>query len=315
MGTLTPLVELRVRSVVPAAEMVAKVGKVAAPGDWNVQLVGPCRVLAPNGTTLAVYLPGHLRAEMDAQVDRLSGIRLITDNRGQASGSTRERRGAQQRTRTRRIISGTLGAVDPGPSTGRAVGRLPVCRLTAWTGRHLPDWQALQPLLQGIDRALHDYVPDRWQAQARAARDTEPDWLVPGTTFTTVTLNNTYSTGQHKDSGDLEAGFSTLAVARRGAYRGGLLVLGGYRIAVDMAHGDLLLFDAHTWHGNSAIHCPHQADGADQLARPCPEGCERISLVAYYRTKVGRCGTADAEAAKALAHVPRPAATSGAYPE
>lgn len=311
---LTPLVELRLRTVVPDAEVAAKVGKVVTEGDYNLLLTGPSRVLRPDGQVLAVYLPGHLRQEMDAQLERLSSIRLITDNRGKASGSVRERRGTQQRTRTRRIISGTLGAVDPGPSTGRATGRLPVCRLTAWTGRHLPDWQALHPLLQQTDRALHDYVNDRWQAQARAARATEADWLVPDTTFTTVTLNNTYSTGQHKDSGDLEAGFSTLAVARRGAIGGGLLVLAAYRLAVDMRHGDLLLFDAHTWHGNTAVHCPHQEPDAEQLARPCAQGCERISLVAYYRTKVGLCGTGEAEAAKALAHVPRPAQTVGHYP-
>jgi hypothetical protein len=149
-----------------------------------------------------------------------------------------------------------------------------------------------------VDQALRTYGPERWRAQRDAAIAVHRDWLVPGTTFTTVTLNNTYSTGQHQDAGDLEAGFSTLAVARTGAYTGGLLVLGQYRLAVDMRHGDLLLFDAHTYHGNTAIHCPHQAPGADQLARPCPEGCQRISLVAYHRTKVAGCGSAEVEAAK-----------------
>jgi hypothetical protein len=292
------LAELRMRSVVPEGEMAAKVGKVVTDGDYNVLLTGPTRVLAPSGAPLAVYLPGHLADLMTAQHERLAAIRLITDNRGKASGSVRERRGDQARTRTRRIISGTLGAVDPGPSTGRTTGRLQACRLTAWTGRHLPDWRALWPLLSSIDQAMQTYVPERWRAQRDAARGVHPDWLVPGTTFTTVTLNNTYSTGQHKDAGDLEAGFSTLAVARQGAYTGGLLVLGGYRLAVDMRHGDLLLFDAHAWHGNTAIHCPHQEPGAAQLARPCPEGCQRISLVAYHRTKVASCGSAQAEAEK-----------------
>lgn len=300
---MAELTELRVRSRIHPDELAAKVGKVVTDGDYDVLLCGPTRVLAPTGQPLAVYLPGHLAAEMTAQAELLSSIRLITDNRGKASGSVRERRGDQARTRTRRIISGTLGAVDPGPATGRATGRLPVCRLTAWTGTHLPEWHALRPLLLGIDRALRDYVPDRWRAQAKAAEAVHPDWLVPGTTFTTVTLNNSYSTGQHQDAGDLRAGFSTLAVARRGSYTGGRLVLAEYRLAVDMGHGDLLLFDAHAWHGNTALHCPHQAPGADQLARPCPEGCERISLVAYHRTKVAGCGSAVAEAAKAGAHL------------
>lgn len=298
---MADLVELRVRTVVPDAEVQAKVGKIVTDRDYNVLLTGPCRLLRPDGRTLAVYLPGYLADEMDRQLARLSAIRLITDNRGAASGSVRERRGEQKRTRTRRIISGTLGAVDPGPSTGRTTGRLPVCRLTAWTGKQLPEWEALRPLLQRVDAAFAEHVPDRYAAQQKAARATHPDWLVPGTVFTTVTLNNSYSTGVHQDAGDLESGFSTLAVARRGAYTGGHLVLAGYRVAVDMRHGDLLLFDAHAWHGNTALRCPHLADPDAQLVRPCPEGCERISLVAYFRTKVQACGSAEAEAAKASA--------------
>ena len=75
-------------------------------------------------------------------------------------------------------------------------------------------------------------------------------------------------------------------------------MLAEYRVAVNMRHGDLLLFDPHQWHGNTAMTCPHQP-GA--LARACPEGCERVSLVAYYRTKVLACGDPDVEAAKAAA--------------
>jgi hypothetical protein len=83
---------------------------------------------------------------------------------------------------------------------------------------------------------------------------------------------------------------------RRGDYTGGHLVLPRYRLAVDMHDGDLLLFDPHQWHGNAAMRCTHTDT---DLARECPEGCERISLVAYYRTKVQLCEDANTEAAKA----------------
>jgi hypothetical protein len=65
-----------------------------------------------------------------------------------------------------------------------------------------------------------------------------------------------------------------------------------------MRDGDLLLFDAHEWHGNTNMHCPHQDV---PLYRPCPEGCERVSLVTYFRTKVRECASAEEEAAKMLA--------------
>jgi hypothetical protein len=256
------------------------------------------RLLRPDGKTLAVYLPGVLAETLGDAWPVLSSIRIMTDNRGKASGTEREQRGDQKRTRTRRVFSSIVGSVDPGPAVSRAAGRLPVCRLTAWTGKHLPEWQALHPVFERINTELATHVPERWRTQAQAAAATHPDWLIPGTVFTTVTVNNTYSTGVHQDAGDLPEGFSTLAVARRGDYRGGYLVLPRYRVAFDLHDGDLLLFDAHEWHGNTDMWCPHQAQ---PLARPCPSGCERISLVTYFRTKVQQCESAEAEHAKALA--------------
>lgn len=290
------MIDLRLRTRISDEELQAKVGKIVTERDYNVLLTGSARVRRPDGSLLAVYLRGALADELGAAYPILTRIRIMTDNRGLASGTPRIKRGDQKRTRTRRIMSATVGAVDPGPSTTRTAGRLPVCRLTAWTGKHLPEWRELAPLFQAIDRHFREHVPDRYAVQRQWAERTPPDWVIPGTVFTTVTVNNTYSTGVHQDAGDLAEGFSTLAVARRGAYRGGALVLPRYRLAVDMRDGDLLLFDAHEWHGNQGITCDH-ADGP--LARPCPEGCERISLVSYFRTKVAECGTADEEAAKA----------------
>jgi hypothetical protein len=155
----------------------------------------------------------------------------------------------------------------------------------------------MTPLFEAIDSHFAEQVPDRYRQQLAVARATHPDWRIPGTAFTTVTVNNTYSTGVHQDAGDLPEGFSTLAVARRGAYTGGHLVLPRYRVAFDMRDGDLLLFDAHEWHGNTNMWCPHTDV---PLYKPCPEGCERVSLVTYYRTKVQHCASAADEAAKAL---------------
>ena len=100
-----------------------------------------------------------------------------------------------------------------------------------------------------------------------------------------MTVNNNYPTGVHTDKGDLDEGYSCLMALRRGEYTGGNLVFPEYRVSVNMKEGDLLLMDAHQWHGNTNI-----VKGS--------EDAERISLVLYYRTDMMFCGTMEAEAEK-----------------
>lgn len=289
------MIDFRMRSVISKEELDSKIGKIIGPADFNLLVTGSARVRRPDGSVAAVFVKGGLLDEMDELWPVLSAIRLKTENRGAASGSLRVQRGNQTWSRARAILSGTLGAVDPGVSKSKVGGQLGVCRLTSWTGRHLEEWHSLRPMFLRINDLFREHVPERWEAQAAVARQTHPDWLIPGTVFTTVTINNTYSTGVHQDAGDLPEGFSTLAVGRRGAYRGGVLVLPRFRLAFDIQDGDLLLFDAHEWHGNTEMFCDH-VEGP--LAGPCPEGCERVSLVTYFRTKVADCGSADEEFAR-----------------
>jgi Oxygenase domain of the 2OGFeDO superfamily len=281
------VLDLRLRSRVSEEELAGKVGKILGSQDYNLLITGQARVRKPNGWPLCVYLPGVLTEEMTKPevYDILHDLRKLTSlNRGMAAGSPRLGDG-RSRSYARKISSGVVGAVDP-------MGQQRYCRLTAWTGQNLPSWQLLHPLLRAIAAHLAEQVPDRYAAQQAMAGKTDPAWIVPGTPFSTVTINNTYPTGVHTDKGDLDAGFSTIACLRRGSYVGGQLVFPEYRVAVDMRDGDLLLMDAHEWHGNVAITC---ACGLE--ANGCCEECgaERISLVSYYRTKIAECGTPEEE--------------------
>jgi hypothetical protein len=275
--------ELRVRTRLADAAMDTRRGKVLGPQDYDVLLTGPSRVMLMNGRPLAVYLPGALAADMDAPgvYGILHDLRhLISRNRGLASGTPRYK-SAQTRSYTRPISSGIIGAIDPG-------GQQKYCRLTSWTGLHQPEWQTLHPLFRAVASHLQAHVPGRYTAQAAEAAKTDPAWVIPGTPFTTITVNNTYPTGTHQDKGDLDAGYSTIAVSRRGPYTGGQLVFPQYRVAVNLNHGDLLLMDAHEWHGNVMITC---ACGTN-LNGPCPAcGAERISVVSYFRSKLTSCGS------------------------
>jgi|SRR5690606_9363084 len=288
------MITMRLRTRISQTEMDAKVGKILTDSDYNVLLTGAAKVLKPNGDPLCVYLPGELLDEVDAGdvYDILHSLRTITtNNRGLASGTKRVATKTGHRSQSRDIASSVIGAMD-------AAGRHKYCRLTAWTGQNLPYWESLSPLLRGVACALEEHVPDRYAAQAAEAATAQPEWVVPGTPFTTVTVNNSYPTGVHTDKGDLEKGFSTIACLRKGSYTGGRLCFPLWRVAADLKHGDLICMDAHDWHGNTMMVCAC-GEKMNGMCEKC--GAERISVVSYFRENITQCGSSDEEYAKAQA--------------
>lgn len=283
---------IRVRSRLHPDSLDALKGKVVDDSAYDVLLTGPTRVHRPDGGLLAVYLPGamlpHLTPEQYAVLHSLRTQK--TNNRGLASGSRGTKVGEQKREYFMHVSSNILGSFDPG-------GTFRFCRLTAWTGKNLPQWETLRPALQAVAAQMQQHVPDRYGAQMEEIDQTHPDWVVPGTPFTTITVNNTYPTGVHTDKGDLDKGFSTIFTLRRGSYTGGRFVFPEFRVAVDLQDGDLILMDAHQWHGNTAITC---ACGERRTAFCDVCGAERISVVSYMRTAMTKCGSEAEESRKAV---------------
>ena len=279
------MIEFRLRSKISQNELEQKKGKILTDEDYNVLLTRACRVLKPDGKPLCVYLPASVRSLVDESYPILSKIKMRSDNRGLASGTKRVNAGGN-RSRAMPIMSGVMGAMDPAPNKNH-------CRLTAFTRDHLEEWDGLQPLLEGIAKEFQAHVPERFAKQMEFVENTQEDWVVPGTPFTTITINNSYSTGVHTDKGDLAAGFSCLAVGRRGTYSGGRLCFPEYRVAADLQHGDLILMDAHEWHGNTGMFC----SCGNRLAEgPCTTcGAERISVVCYYRERMFQCASMEEE--------------------
>lgn len=275
------MIEIRVRNQISDDELALKIGKIVTEDDYNVLLTGPTKVWSPTNRLICVYLPGALSGpNLDDAYPTLHELKkLTTENRGLAGGTERVVVGEQKRSRGKKISSAIVGAIDPG-------GQQRYCRLTAWTGQEFDKYQQIHPLLQDISTLFEQYVPERFKTQMEYVGRTDPSWIIPGTPFTTVTVNNTYPTGVHQDKGDLDVGFSTLACLRRGSYNGGTFTFPRYRLGVNMRDGDLLLMDAHEWHGNTAI-------------EPLTEDAERVSVVSYYRTKMEQCGTPEQEVARA----------------
>lgn len=329
------MIEARLRTKIPDEELAEKVGKILTPEDVNVVLRGaPVALYKPDGKILLKYLPGHFShdrmAEFYATLHSLKEFE--TNNRGLASGSRREKKLADSTwTYAQPVASAIIGAFDAKPPKN-------YCRLTAWSGRETEQFTALFPLFEDIGKAFAAHVPERYDVQMNYVKETAADWVIPGTPFTTITVNNTYPTGVHTDKGDLAAGFSTLAVLRRGRYSGGWLCFPEYRVGVDMQDGDLLLMDAHEWHGNTSLviedpacyicdrkatrrvsgtlvgyasvrswdlcdeHCAwtkRQTNFTQQGVDEVLVEAERISVVSYYREKMKACGTAEEEQARA----------------
>lgn len=285
----------RLLSKIPEERLEGLKGRILGEDSYDMLLTGPSFLSLPDRRPLVAYLPGAVKQEMTDAYDVLTTIRSQTDNRGLASGSERvtQNYGAN-RTRSKRVMSSVLGAMDP-------AGPQQYCRLTAFSARQVDEWESLRPLWQAIAGhfADHPRLTERYGAQVKEAQATPDEWIIPGTPFTTITVNNSYPTGTHQDKGDLDAGFSCLAVARRGEYTGGRLVIPEYRVAVDLRDGDLVLMDAHQWHGNTFMTCKCGELLSEGPCEVC--GAERVSVVCYYRTNMRKCGTYQQETEKLVA--------------
>lgn len=177
--------------------------------------------------------------------------------------------------------------------------RIPYCRQTAYTAEHVAEWKTARPFIQAVDAVFSRELPERYQAQAEVARRSSPDFVIPGTTFSTITINRNWRTACHKDAGDLHEGFGVLSALEgaEGSYDGGYFIIPKYGVAVDLRGGDVLLADVHQWHGNSKI------VGRGRWAR--------YSFVFYFREGIIECGSAEEELLRAkIAKTPKKAAAA-----
>ena len=191
------------------------------------------------------------------------------------------------------VNSGLVGFFNRTPRT-------PYCRQTAYTSKHAEEIGKCYEYFQLISNRFKMQVPGRWANQNSFVESTgirEKGWCIPGTVFTTVTVNRNYRTGLHQDAGDLREGFGNLTVLEGPGprYEGGYTVFPQYRVAVDVRTGDFLGMDVHEFHGNTPI--------------VGPEGHERVSVVCYTRVEMRGCGPWESERAREeehLAKIPNP---------
>lgn len=114
-------------------------------------------------------------------------------------------------------------------------------------------YQKTLPYVRAVDAAYRELAPEQYRAQRRKADQTH--FRIPGTAFTTVTVNISLQTAVHTDRGDDEEGLGNITVIERGKYTGGETCYPQYGIGVDVRSGDIAIMNVHVAHGNLPICC------------------------------------------------------------
>ena len=206
----------------------------------------------------------------------------LTDGRGMAAGGNSlriKKDGTVSKISVaKKVYSGNVGNMNAG-------AMISYCRRTAFARAHFDKYTQGIPFVQYIDGLYKELCEDYYRRQINVAKATNQNYVIGGTSFTTVTVNKNFQTAVHKDSGDYPKGFGNLCVYREGSYDGSYFVLPQYKVAVDLHTGDMLFANVHKWHGNTNF-------------KDCSEDYLRIAFVCYYRDYMLQCKSPKEELAR-----------------
>ena len=153
----------------------------------------------------------------------------------------------------------------------------PYCRACPFNIDYPQLFNRMNPYIQRVDEVYRKNLPDIYEIQNEAVSKTKPEWVIPGTGFTTVTINKNWRTFGHPDEGNLKGAFSAMTCMAQGL-TGGELIFPRFQCAVEWGNGDVLLTDASELHGNAPF-------------LGLPGQFERITNVLYFRERMTECGT------------------------
>lgn len=173
------------------------------------------------------------------------------------------------------VHSGIAGWFDRYP-------RIPYGRATSFTENNPELFAKSFPYLQTLSNKFAELLPVRHGRQQAFTDKIDSNYVVPGTCYTTITVNKTFQTACHRDAGDLTEGFSNITCLSKDGtktWEGCLFVLPEFRVALELHPGDLLLVNNHEgMHGNTQL-----------------TSGERVSVVAYAREKMAELGSFEYE--------------------
>ena len=270
---------IKVYSQVPSTDIKKWEGKHPKKEHYDFIVDGNAEIYNSENVPIAIVYRNILT---DEQLDSAySSFRLFrddrnfwSDNRGQYSGQIERIHKKKQdgtisrQGRCKSIASGIGGYYE---SIG---GRFKFPRETAFLQKYPEEWEKMMPIFRVCGSWMQTAHRERYEIQMDAVKKTSKDWVIKGTPFTTITVNNCVAAAYHQDNRDLKEGMGCMLVYRRGDYDGFELVVPEYRFAINMRHGDVLYFNPCIWHANVP---PYNTVGEEA------EDWERISIVMYFR--------------------------------
>ena len=176
------------------------------------------------------------------------------------------------------------------------------CRLSHYTQVNLQKYVNGIPFIEEIDTWYKKLAPTHHRYQLDRAC-LKPHLKIGKSAFSTMTVNKNFRTALHKDSGDY-GGYACLSVLQEGRYNGGIFMMPGYGIGIDLRQGDIIVADVHEYHCNTEIWTTESQDQHNatlNLKRDEGDGVgtigankpySRISLVLYLREKMIECADA-----------------------
>jgi len=175
------------------------------------------------------------------------------------------------------VNSGIAGWYDRYP-------RIPFGRATSYTENNPEKFALSYPYFQKLSEAFEKLLPWRYNNQKAAADKIDQKFLIPGTPFTTITVNKNFRTAAHYDPANMENGFANLCCfSTNDNYEGGYLVFPEIGYAVDIRPGDVLFVNNQAgMHGNTEIKYND------------PEA-ERLTLIAFFHERMLELGSFDYE--------------------
>jgi hypothetical protein len=260
-------------------------GKFVDDTSYDILLNESAVVYKPDGTLLlALFKGGHSRGAVASAWTVLKDWNQQTNNRGVASGSERRKRlradGTESNTNIADPVnSGIVGYFERTP-------RFPYCRACAWNLHEPTRFAKLFPVCEEASKFYAETGGEKYAKQLKAAEATNPDFRIPGTVFSTLTVNKNFRTACHKDAGNLKDTLNVMSLFREGFFKGGHIVLPDFRVAAQLETGDCIVFDAHEFHGNTPI---------IQLSKTFT----RCTIVFYYREGMDKCLNAAGELERA----------------
>lgn len=175
-------------------------------------------------------------------------------------------------------------------------GKGDLCRQTAFNRDYPKLWESSLPFLKHCDTLFSELVPYNYQLQRKRAMLT-PEFIIPETAFSTVTINYSWRTGMHKDAGDFDEGFGNLVVIEdpynKNTYNGGYLGFPRFQVCVDVRTGDFLAMNVHEWHCNTQFKRKKSKIFGNFSEIDITNGWyfNRMSVVLYLRKNMIQCST------------------------